>query len=95
MVAALEYAEGDGPCPPERLQSNYIKKFGVEAVMGRPVLSAGEIRRMVMVDNIIDAYHSRMAHRDKDGAENWAEWARYNPALSVLLTEVEKIRDGE
>ena len=64
--------------------------------MGRPSLSLGEMRRMITVESIIDAARSRARYRDKDGANNWAEWAAQNPTANALLNSVEEmIANGE
>ncbi len=59
--------------------------------MGRPYLGAGELRRLVAAENIVKGYQARAA------VENWAEWAKDNPALSALLSEAMKlaVNDGE
>ena len=83
-AAAYHYASGDGSPPAEVSELYYIERFGVEAAMGRKHLRVGEMRRMVVVDNILTAYKSRKA------AEDWAKWASDNPANARLLNDVEK-----
>ena len=88
MVAAYRYAQEQylddpPPKPFELTLIGYIDRFGVEAVMGRPVLSAGELRRMYTVENIYNAYNARKA------SEDWAKWAAENPARAAMLAEVE------
>ena len=95
MAAALRYAERDGPIPHELELLGHIETFGVEAVMGRPVLGAVEIRRMVAARNVETAYQSRTGYQDKDGKENWAEWARLHPGASRILNLAEREANGE
>jgi len=66
----------------------------VQAVLRRDYLGAGEIMAMNVCDNIVSAYESRNRYRDKDGKENWVEWARENPELSAVLNQAE-IANGE
>lgn len=55
------------------------------AIMARPVLYYGEIRRMMHAENIVRAYSSRAQ------AENWVAWARANPGLAEILHEAEEL----
>ena len=93
MVAALEYAEGSGPCPPVLTQKHYIDVFGVEAVMHRPYLYAHEIRQMVTADNIAKAYMSRESYRDKEGHQNYPEWMSKYPQLARILNMTEQLAE--
>jgi hypothetical protein len=91
---AYLYAESIGtdkplPIPNDLMLLGYIDRFGVEAVMGRPILSAGEMRRMAAQENIVTAYQSRKT------SENWAEWATKNPSLVSILADVESILDAD
>ena len=61
-----------------------IDRFGVMAVMGRPVLFFGELNRMIYAENVVAAYRSRPR-------DNWAEWTDKNPVLARLLAEAEKL----
>ena len=72
------------PVPYEIELLSLIDRFGAHAVMGR-TLSSGEIKRMLVTESIVNAYHGRKASGDK-----WAEWDAKNPYLSALLKEVEK-----
>jgi len=83
-AAAYAYADG-GPISREMLLLSYIDRFGVPAVMGRDYLGAGELRRMVTAENIVEAYHARLATND------WAEWAKANKSMSRLLNEAAKL----
>ena len=84
-AAALSWLEGDGQKPDVLKLLDYIDRFGVQAVMGRPTLGAGEMQAMIMADNVRRAWLSRNAYRDKDGNANWAEWAEAYPDLSEIL----------
>lgn len=96
MVAALGYLEGDGQKPSELRLLDYIDRFGVVAVMGRPTLGAGEMTRMVMADNVRNAYLSRSAYRDGNGQVNWSEWTQMHPQLAKILNIAMKAAgDGE
>ena len=66
---------------------NYIDRFGVQAVMGRSTLGAGEIRRMIASDNIVHAYESRKR------ADNWATWASANPTQSRILNDAIRLAE--
>lgn len=48
------------------------------------------MRRILHVEAIIGAYHSRENHRDKDGKQNFGEWAAQHTALSKMLNEAAK-----
>lgn len=39
----------------------------------------------VQAQAVQDAYISQRNYRDKDGRENWAEWAKQHPKLSSRL----------
>ena len=55
------------------------------AVFGRTP-GAGELKSMVLAENVVSAYESRAK------AENWAAWANKNPELSKLL--IMAVKDG-
>jgi len=67
---------------------NAIVRFGVKAIMGRDVLSAGEIMRMNIAENIMTAFDMR------NRAENWAQWVKDNPELSSMLNEAERLANN-
>ncbi len=67
---------------------NYIERFGAQAVMGR-TLGMGEMRRMMVVHNTIQAYRNRSTAGD-----NWAKWAQDNPEQRRLI-ELAEIERGE
>lgn len=90
MVDAYRYAEGGDPKPPKPkylLLADYIDRFGVEAVMGRRVLSAGEMRCMAVQQNIYAAFRNR--ERSKD----WAKWANTYPEQAELLNIVMRMAE--
>jgi len=61
-----------------------INKYGVEAVMGRP-LYHHEILAMNTAERIVRAYNGRFASGD------WAKWAQENKGESALLNEAMQI----
>jgi hypothetical protein len=60
-----------------------IDRFGVEAILGRKQFYYGELRRMILAENIVTAYHARAQ------SESWAAWAAKNPTLERILNEAE------
>jgi len=78
MAAAYAYADGGHPAPPELRLLREIDRFGAQAVFGRP-LGAGEMRRMMIAETIVNLYRARAA------AENWAAWEMASPELAALL----------
>lgn len=83
---AYAYAEGVGEIPRELQLLGYADRFGVEAVYGR-MPGAGELRAMVLAENVVTAYHSRQK------SENWAKWAQENPDMNRLL--IMAVQNGE
>ena len=65
-----------------------VDRFGVKAITGRDVLYFGELRKLILAENIVHAYHSRRA------STNWAEWTQTNPVYAGLLAEIEKDING-
>jgi hypothetical protein len=86
LAAAWEYAEDptNMPLPRWIVLKNRILTYGVEAVMGRPVLGAKEINYMETCERVI------LAHQARQASENWAAWASDNPAANLLLTVAAK-----
>ena len=83
-AAAFRYAH-EGGTPPRDLQlSILIRDYGVEAVLNRRYLGAGEINRMRMTERIIEWY------RDRQHSPNWVEWAKSNPDASAALNRAER-----
>ena len=96
MAAAFKWLEGDGLKPDVLKLLDYIDRFGVRAVMGRDTLGAGEMQAMITADNVRRAWLSRAGYRDKDGQQNWAQWAEAYPELSEILVHAMKVAsDGE
>jgi len=59
------------------------------AVTGRPVLGAGEIRRMIVAENIVRAY------RRLEETGDWAKFAEENPDTHALLMEAMRLADDD
>ena len=75
------YAYMDDPQAPQPIEeewSHYIKRFGVQAVFGRP-MSVGELRRLNLYERVKNAYLSRSQ------AQNMATWAKEHPTDNALL----------
>lgn len=89
MAAAYRHADEGEPPPPELVALGYIDRFGAAAVYGR-TLGAGEMRRMALAENVVNAYKARAR------AENWAQWAQENRQASELLAQAAKAAsDGQ
>lgn len=89
-AAAYRYASREGELPPELDTLRLIDRFGVRAVLGRDVLSLGEMRRMLSAEVVLTAYRARSR------AENWAKWADDNPELAGALGQAERtVADDE
>jgi hypothetical protein len=86
--AYLYASEGVGHYSPEIDLLQKIEHFGVEAMTGKRVLYFGELRRMIIAENLVFAYRSRA------NSANWAEWANNNPLLSKTLNEAERLVNG-
>lgn len=84
MPAAYRQAAGDGSST-ELTILNMVERFGVPAVMGRETLYSFEIRRMMIADQVQNAYRSRRSSR------NWVEWAGSNPEAAALLAQAETL----
>lgn len=85
--AAWLHAAGGGNSPEIRL-SRAIDRYGVHAVMGRPVLWAREVNAIKMAEAIVNAYHAR------ERSENWAAWANKHPEMQALLVEAQKLAEA-
>ena len=83
MAAAWRHADEGAPAPPVYVVLGYIDRFGAQAVYGR-TLGAGEMRRMVLTENVINAYRAR------ERSENWAKWVQENRQASELLAQAAK-----
>lgn len=51
------------------------------------MLYYGEMRRLLVAENIVFAYRSKKAAETKPGG--WGKWAEEHPQLDQLLSEVE------
>jgi hypothetical protein len=70
--------------PREIELGQYLEAYGAQAVMGR-VMGAGELRRITVARNVINAYRSREGYRDAEGNVNWAAWAESHKELARIL----------
>lgn len=67
---------------------NRIDRFGVYAVMGRPVLYERETRAMIAAQNVVSAY------RDRAKSPSWDAWLKQNPELGDLLFRAQRLHDA-
>lgn len=79
IAAAYHYAENGGGKPNDLELLTLIDRFGVVGVLGRPVLTALEIRKMLASENIVDWYNERRR------ASHWDVWTETNPAKAEWL----------
>ena len=63
---------------PELMLLREINRYGVQAVMGRP-LSYNEVLRLRAAERVINAYNAKYA------TEDWAKWARENKQEDEFL----------
>jgi len=49
------------------------------------VFHFGELRRLIVAENIVNAY------RDRSQSQNWAQWTSQNMGMAELLAEAEKL----
>lgn len=61
-----------------------IDRFGIKAILGRDVFYYGELRRLILAENIRDAYRARAK------SENWVTWSTSNPIMAKILVDIEK-----
>lgn len=61
-----------------------IDRFGVQPILGRNVLYFGELRRLILAENVVNSYRARAR------SENWASWTKDNPVMAQILAEIEK-----
>lgn len=93
MQAAYRYAEQGGEVPLDLEMAWRCNDIGAEAVLGVNA-SARVIRRIALAGSVYRAFISRRDYRDKNGSENWAEWARLHPDLNRLLIAAMGDDDG-
>jgi hypothetical protein len=79
-AAAYAHAEGSGESL-EIALGNLINRFGVEAILGKSVLSVNEIKRIQSAEIIERLYIQRQA------STNWAAWASANKEQAEILAE--------
>ena len=87
IVLASAYAVADGgrvELSPELQLLHEIDRFGVSAVMGRPLYHE-EIVRMRAAERIISAYKAKYSRED------WAKWAQDFPQEDWLLNQAMKL----
>jgi len=65
-----------------------IDRFGVMAIMGRPVLYAGEARTLQTAENIVNGYNNMK------NSTNRAEWMENNPVLAAIFYNLELLDAG-
>jgi hypothetical protein len=84
MAVAYAYAESNGQTekPFELTLLENIDRFGVMAIMARPVMYVGEVYRMRAAENTITFYRSMIR------SNNWAEWTSNNPFWAKLFFEL-------
>jgi hypothetical protein len=88
-VKAAAYAQAaGGPSSNESTLLGYIDRFGAQNVLGRP-LGLGEIRRMIITENII-AWYSEM-----ENAANWIAYSQEHPGRFALLEEARELAEEE
>ena len=66
-----------------------IDRFGLQAITGRTQFHFGEFRKMIVAENIVNAYQRRAQ------SKNWAEWGRDNGTAAELLNEAERLAYGD
>ena len=64
-----------------------IDRYGVTAIMGRPVLYAREVYAMRIAETIYRGYQQQQK------TENIAAWHADNPELAQLLFEAQQLAD--
>ena len=62
---------------------NKIERFGLEAITGRRQFFYGELKKMIVAENIVTSYHSRAQ------SKNWGEWAVENKDMARILADAE------
>ena len=80
-MLASAYAVADGghvSLSPELSLAREINRFGVSAVMGRPLYHE-EITKLRAAERVISAYNAKFSKED------WAEWAKKNPQEDEFL----------
>lgn len=86
-AATYLYLEGKGEQPTELLAKVLLRRFGPQAVYGRP-LTVGEMGRIYTAEMVVEAWQSKAA------SKNSPFWAIDNPGLSSILKEAKKSAYG-
>ncbi len=73
--------------PTELFLLHAIDRFGAQAVMGKPTLGAGEIRRMLTAESVVNVC------RQFERAGDWAQWAIDHPDEYHLYVEAKGLAD--
>lgn len=87
-AAAYAFGIGDGQPPAEYRLMQAIDRYGVRAVLGRDVLTCGELTRMRYTENI------RLLCQARERSDNWAEWMNEYDT-SGMLRDAENIYYGK
>ena len=90
-IKAIAYAHAEGShTSREILLGNLIDKFGVQAILGRAFLGAGEINKLLAAQHIVSLNREAKEYRDTEGKINWVKWAQENPQGAKDLAEAQK-----
>lgn len=84
MSSAYAYAEG-GSLSPEIRLAQAIDRYGIMAVLGRPVLYLHEYYAMKTAEGLVSGYLSRQR------SQNWAAWQLEYPDMAKLLFDAERL----
>jgi len=85
IADAYKWASGEGNVPKEIRLAMDVDRWGVMAVMNRPVLYAYEINRIRYAEKVVKAYNAR------ENATNAAEFAADNQDDLQLLQFAENL----
>jgi len=83
VAAARRYAEDGQRCTELNLL-HAIERFGVQAIMGRPMLYAKEIRSMLLAERVVNVIQA------VNNSDDWPAFAREHPKDAALYTEIMK-----
>lgn len=84
MTAAAYRSADGGELSPELRMLYYIREFGTQAVMGRPYLGYGELKRMKTAEYITYIF------KEREKQENVSIWATNNKDDFELLEEARR-----
>ena len=94
MIALAYSKTSEGGASKEIVLGRLIDRFGVQAVMNRPYLGAGEINRILAAERV------ERANAEKEKHEDWSEYAKRNTddaellAYAMIAAEEEGLLDG-